>query len=129
MPLSVNQYYRMAEFDIVKWLSGRVGYYIPEATLENIVLERGLQDVTDFADLSDRDKDLTLADLLFYMWTSPTSTASETKSHGDFTHTIGSQQLTDKRNIYNTMIALYRKWGDPKAELAENSEGGCGWMV
>lgn len=119
----------METFDIVKWMNSRVGYDIPVAALENIVLERGLTDVTDFADLTDEDKDLTLADILFYMWTSPTQTATESKSHGDFTYSKGSQTLTDKRNIYNTMMGLYRKWGDAKADMIEDTEGGCVWTI
>lgn len=118
----------MADFNIVKWMSGRVGYDIPVATLENIVLERGLSDVSDFADLTEKDKDLTLADLLFFMWSSPTQTASVTKSHGDFTLTKGSQMLTDKNNIYKTLMGLYRKWGDPKADILDDSEGECAWV-
>lgn len=117
------------KFDIVKWMSSRVGYDIPTQTLENIIIERGLQDVSDFADLSDKDKDLTLGDLMFYMWTSPTQTSSESKSHGDYTYSKGSQMLTDKKNIYETMMALYRKWGDPKADMIEDSEGGCSWII
>lgn len=117
----------MIDFDIVKWMRGRVGCDIPTETLEYIALERNIQDVTDYAELTDRDKDLVLADILFYLYTSPTQTASESKSHGDFTYSKGSQTLTDKKNIYDMMMTLYRRWGDPKADLVEDSEGGCFW--
>lgn len=118
----------MADFDIVKWLGNRVGYDIPRQTLENIVLERGVQDVSDFADLTQKDKDLLLADLLFYLWTCPTQTASKSWSHGDSTKSIGSQMMTDKRNIYNTLMALYKKWDDPMVDLVTESEGGVQWL-
>lgn len=118
----------MAEFNIVKWLSGRLGYEIPTQTLENIALERGIADITDFADLTQKDKDLTLADCLFYIYTTPTQTASESKSHGDFTHSKGSQIITDKRNLYTLMMGLYRKWGDPMADMIEESQGGVQWL-
>lgn len=118
----------MTDFDIVKWMKGRVGYDVPVTTLETIALERGLLDVSDFAELTDMDKDLVLADILFFLYTSPTQTASESKSHGDYTYSKGSQTLTDKRHIYDMMMSLYKKWGDPKAVLIEDSDGGCFWM-
>lgn len=116
------------QFNIIKWLKNRVGYDIPTGTIENIVLERGLQDVTDFAELTQKDKDLLLADLLFYLWTCPTQTASKSWSHGDQTKSIGSQMLTDKANIYNLLMALYRKWDDPMVETVEDMSGGVQWI-
>lgn len=120
----------MASFDIITWLGNRVGYNIPRETLENIVMERGLSDVTDFSELDQRDKDLLLADILFYLWSSPTESASYSRSHGDFSENVGSQKLTDKRNIYSMMMSLYRKWGDAMVELIEEVEadGGVQWI-
>lgn len=116
------------DFDIIQWLGNRVGYDIPRATLENIVLERGLSDVTDFAELTARDKDLLLADLLFFLWSSPTQTASTTWSHGDATRSKGSQIITDKKNIYDLMMSLYGKWNDPMADTVADSSGVCQWL-
>lgn len=118
----------MADFNIITWLSNRVGYDIPKGTIQNIVVERGLQDVSDFADLTQKDKDLTLADCLFYLWSSPTQTASKSWSHGDQTKSVGSQTLTDKANLYKLMMSLYRKWGDPMADVVEEAEGGVQWV-
>lgn len=118
----------MADFNIINWLGNRVGYEIPHQTLENIVLERGCSDVVSFDELQPRDKDLLLADVLFYLWSSPTQTASTTRSHGDFTESKGSQVMTDKRNIYRLMMSLYKKWNDPMADLVEESDGGLQWI-
>lgn len=115
------------QFNIITWLKNRVGYDIPQGTIENIVLERGLEDVTDFAELTQKDKDLLLGDLLFYMWTCATQTASKSWSHGDMTKSVGSQMLTDKANIYDLMMSLYRKWNDPMVETVE-AIGGVGWI-
>lgn len=118
----------MSDFNIITWLGNRVGYNIPEETLQNIVLERGLQDVTDFAELDARDKDLLLADVLFFLWSSPTETASYSRAHGDNSESYGSQKLTDKRNIYNLMMSLYKKWDDPMADLVQESDGNVQWL-
>ena len=116
-------------FDIVEWLGARVGYDIPRQTLVNIAMERGLQNVTSFEDLTSKDKDLLLADTLFYLWSSPTQTASKSWSHGDATESVGSQIMTDKRNIYNLLMSLYKRWNDPMAELVSESDGGVSWMM
>lgn len=118
----------MDKFNIITWLGNRVGYEIPAQTLVNIVMERGLQDVKEFAELSAENKDLLLADVLFYLWSYPTQTASSSWSHGDATESKGSQIMTDKRNIYNLMMSLYRKWKDPMAELVEESDGNVQWL-
>lgn len=119
----------MAQFDIVYWLGNRTGYGLSREALEVIVIERGLQGVEDYSELEQRDKDLLLADVLFYIWTSPTQTGSTTRQHGDFSYTVGTQIMTDKSNIYAMMMSLYRKWGDSKAELAESLDtGGCKWV-
>lgn len=118
----------MATFDIINWLGNRVGYEIPRQTLENIVMERELSDVKSFEELDARNKDLLLADTLFYLWSCPTQTASHSWSHGDATESEGSQIMTDKRNIYRLMMALYRRWQDPMAELIEESDGSVEWV-
>ena len=116
-------------FDIVEWLGARVGYDIPRQTLVNIVMERGLSGTASFDDLTAKDKDLLLADTLFYLWSIPTQTASKSWSHGDATESVGSQIMTDKRNIYNLLMSLYKRWNDPMAELVSESDGGVSWMM
>lgn len=115
-------------FDIVRWLGNKLGYDIPKATLEGIVMERGCDGITDFADLTQKDKDLMIADAAFYIYTCPNQTSSISQSHGDYTYSRGAQILTDKRHLYELMMSLYRKWGDPMAEDVEASEGSAQWL-
>ena len=91
-------------------------------------MERGVDDVTDFAELTQEDKDLLLADLLFLIYTTPTQTAATSKQHGAWQQSVGSQTMTDKKNVYELMMSLYRKWGDPKIEEIEESKGGLQWL-
>lgn len=103
------------------------GYHFDRPVLERIAIERGVDGVTSFEDLSQKERDLILADMLFVLYTSPTQSASLTKQHGSFSQTIGSQQISDKRNIYEMMNKLYAKWNDPKLEDVTDSEGGLSW--
>lgn len=104
------------------------GFTFERPVLERIALERNVQDVVSLEDLSQKDRDLILADMLFILYTSPTQTASLTKQHGAFSQTIGSQYISDKRNIYALMNKLYAKWGDPKLDDISDTAGGMTWL-
>lgn len=118
----------MAQFDIIRYISSLTGFAIDRAVCERIAMERGVEDATSIKEISQKDNDLLLADLLFTVYVSPNSSASMTKQHGSFTQTVGSQTINDKKEIYKTMIALYRKWNDDKLEAVEAMGGGLQWL-
>ena len=118
----------MAGFDIIRYMSSLTGYVFDDAVLERIALERNVAEVGSFVELSEKDKDLLTADLLFVLYTSPSRSASISKKHGQFSMSIGSQTITDKDGIFYTMMRLYQKWEDPKAEELEDMGGGLEWM-
>lgn len=118
----------MIQFDIIAYMGSLTGYTFDRPVLERIALERGVQDAVSLEELSQRDRDLILADMLFVLYTSPTQTASLTKQHGAFSQTIGSQYISDKRNIYELMNKLYAKWDDPKLEDISDTAGGLAWL-
>ena len=118
----------MAGFDIIRYMSSLTGYIFDDAVLERIALERNVSDVCSFAEITEKDKDLLTADLLFVLCTSPSQSASISKKHGQFSQSIGSQTITDKDVIYDLMMRLYQKWDDPKAEEIKDMLGGLQWM-
>lgn len=119
----------MAEFNIVKWLKNRIGYDVPTDKVEVIVMERGLQNVTDYAELTQKDKDLLLADVLFLLLTSATQTASKSWQSGGTTMSIGAQMLTGKAEFYNMMTGIYEMYNDPKLNIAESlNTGYAQWL-
>ena len=118
----------MASFDIIRYMSSLTGYIFDDAVLERIALERNVSDVCSFAEITEKDKDLLTADLLFVLCTSPSQSASISKKHGQFSQSIGSQTITDKDGIYNLMVRLYQKWEDPKIKEIEEMGGGLEWM-
>lgn len=109
-------------------MSSLTGYHFDRAVLERIALERGVGCVSSLEELTQQDKDLILADMLFILYTSPTQSASLTKQHGSFMQTIGSQYISDKRGIYDLMKKLYAKWSDPKLEDVADMDGGLSWL-
>ena len=118
----------MAGFDIIRYMSSLTGYIFDDAVLERIALERNVAGVASFSEITERDKDLLTADLLFVLYTSPSQSASFSKKHGQFSQSIGSQIITDKDGIYNLMVRLYQKWEDPKVNEIEEMGGGLEWM-
>lgn len=115
----------MTQF-ITDYIASLTGFSFEKSVIERIALERNVQDVNDIADLTQRDKDLLTADLLYTAFFSPAQTASISKKHGAYSVTIGSQYISHKSNIYREMMRLYRKWGEDKMLDADN--GGLQWM-
>ena len=118
----------MASFDIIRYMSSLTGYIFDDAVLERIALERSVADVASFSEITEKDKDLLTADLLFVLYTSPSQSASFSKKHGQFSQSGGSQTRTDEHNISSLMTRLHQKWEDQRAEEVENMGGGLEWM-
>lgn len=116
------------QFDIITYMSTLTGFTFEKSVLERIAIERGVSEVTEYNQLEQKDKDLLLADLLFVAYTTPYQTSSLTKQHGAFSQTIGSQIITDKKNLFNLITALYRKWNDDKLEIVNQMDGGLQWI-
>lgn len=116
----------MAQFDIIQYMRGLLDYPFSDNTLQTIAMERGVQDVSDYSQLEQKQKDLLLADMLRVIYFSPSQTASETKQHGSFTHTKGSSIYNSKKDLYNYMMSLYRKWDDANLETIEG--GSLQWL-
>ena len=118
----------MASFDIIRYMSSLTGYVFDDSVLERIALERNVAEVGSFSEITERDKDLLTADLLFVLYTSPSQSASISKKHGQFSMSIGGQTITDKDEICRLMLRLYQKWEDPKVKEIEDMGGGLEWM-
>lgn len=119
----------MAEtFNIVEWLKAEIRFNIPITTIKYKIMGRGLNGVTDYADLTEKDKDLLKADCIEWILTGPSQTPSKSWSHGDMTRSIGSEMMSYRDKLYEYMMTLYKKWDDPKAETNETMGGYVQWI-
>ncbi len=116
----------MIQFNIIEYLEGLTAFVFDRAVLNRIAFERGVDSITDYSDLTQQQKDLCLADLLFVIYTAPNYTANMTQQHGAYTNTVGSQRYDTKKDIYNVMIGLYKKWNDEKVK--EIPKEGLQWI-
>lgn len=118
----------MAEFDVISYIGSLVGYPIPKNVIERIATERGVISVEDWTEIDKHTRNLVLADLLMYIFTSPNNSGNKSRQHGDFSVSIGGVVIYDKSDIYNLMMQLYTK---PDMELWEalGNIGGCSWQI
>ena len=117
------------KFDIIEYLSGLTNFVFDKSVLKRIAYDREVYEVTAYEDLSDEQKDLMKADLLYAAYISPNVWASSTRSHGSFAQTVGSQTIyaEEKERLYNAIISIYKKYDDAKLyELEDN--GNLQWL-
>lgn len=118
------------KFDIIEYLSGMTQFTFDKAVLKRIALERGVYEVTDFAEIDKKTRDLMQADLLYAAYVSPNVWASSTQSHGSYTKTIGSQTIyvEEKERIYNLFRGIYKKYDDDMLEVVDDLSGTLQWI-
>lgn len=108
------------KFNIIEYAGSLIGYPVPRTVVERIVNERGIADVKSWDEVTTRDKNLTIASLLFYLFTSPNDTGSKSKTHNNFTVSVGGVKIYDKNDIFTLMNRI---WQNPDAELWELMDG------
>lgn len=110
------------EFDILQYMSGLTGFTFDKAVLTRIALKRGVNEVTEFEELTEKDEDLITADLLLTAYLSPTIWASFNQSHGSYKKGIGSQTMYNKEEILDFLRKIYELYDDPMlAKVPDNS--------
>ena len=110
------------EFDILEYMSGLTGFTFDKAVLTRIALERGVNGVTEYSELTKRDRDLITADLLLTAYLSPNVWASFDQSHGSFKKSIGSQTMYNKEEILDYLRGIYEEYEDEMLdEVPDNS--------
>ena len=110
------------EFDILQYMSGLTGFTFDKAVLTRIALKRGVNEVTEFEELTEKDEDLITADLLHTAYLSPTIWASFNQSHGSYKKGIGSQTMYNKEEILDFLRKIYELYDDPMlAKVPDNS--------
>ena len=118
------------KFDILEYMSGLTGYAFDKAVLQRIAFERAVSEVSEYEELDEKTRDLLLADLLYTAYLSPYVMASVTNSHGSYSQTVGSQTVSsaEKTRLYNSFMAIYRKYNDARIAEIESAEGSLQWL-
>lgn len=113
------------EFDIYKYIEGLTGFVFDKTVIERIALDRGVSEFTSYDELTQRDKDLLRADLLYTAYCSPNMMANHTHQHGSYSKTVGSQTI-NRDELYKIFFGIYKKYGEE--EILEGIQGKVGWI-
>lgn len=108
------------DFTIIDYMSGLTGFVLDDSVYRRIAVDRGVLGVDLPERMTEKQRDLILADILFTVWMAPNDLASFQHQHGQFSMSIGKQTV-NKDDVYNMMVRLYRKWDDPKLGLIPDS--------
>ena len=108
----------MAAYTIETWLRGKVDFDVPSAAIMAILFDNEIANGVCMQDVSERQRDLCLADL--FMWLSSSSTASsgEMISDNGWSHQKSAKQVVDRDGYIRRAHALYVKWNSDKAKTA-----------
>lgn len=108
----------MAVYIIEEWLAGMVDFDVPESTMRAILFNNGVAPATDMTTITEKQKDLCLADL--YMWLAGSSSASsgEYVSDGGWQHQKANKSVVDRSAFRRMAEQLYAKWESDKASTA-----------
>ena len=118
------------EFNIIEYLSGLTQYVFDEAVLKVIARHRNVLDVEDYDLLTQKDRELLYADLLYTAYTSPSQWASSTQTHGAYSREIGSQTMNayERERLYNIFVRIYRKYEDERLYETEEDKNTLQWL-
>lgn len=97
---------------IEQYLQGKVDFNLNETTLAAILYDRGVTAGTAMASVSEKQKDLCLADIYMFLATSSTSTSGEYESDGGWQRQRANKNVVDKGTLRALAQALYKKWGE-----------------
>ena len=105
-------------YSIRDWLTGMVADYdVPAQTLDAILRARIGSDgsLIPFEDASEKDKDLSLADLYMSIANSSSKTGSVYDSDGGWQRGRTTKNVVDRSWFRDQANRLYKKWDDPLA--------------
>lgn len=105
----------MAQLTIEKWLSGMVDYNLPEATLMAILFNNGVTIGTPMESVTERQRELSLADVYMWLCTSSETKSGEYESDGGWQHQKSIKNVVDRSGLRARAMEIYKKWGSEKA--------------
>ena len=108
----------MAAYTIETWLRGKVDFDIPSAAIMAILFENEIANGACMQDVSEKQRDLCLADLLMWLSSSSTASSGEMISDNGWSHQKSNKQVVDRAGLIRRAQKLYAKWNSDKAKTA-----------
>ena len=103
---------------IEQYLQGKVDFNLSEANIAAILVDRGVSAGADMATLTEKQRDLCLADLYMLLAYSSSSSSGEYESDGGWQKQKASKNVYDRSGYKEMAQRLYAKWDDEAANTA-----------
>lgn len=103
-------------YTIETYLKGKVrNIEVTDEALQSILAELEISDGAEYSSLSQKQKDLALAGLYAWIYTSPTQSSKVSDEDGDWSHSEGGEQMSaTSLNRYLRMANnIYKKYDMP----------------
>lgn len=97
---------------IEQYLIGKVDFNVKPETLASLLFDRGIAEGANVTSLSQKQRDLVLADLYMFLATSSTSSSAEVESDSGYTKQTSARNVYDRGAYASMADALYEKWGE-----------------
>lgn len=106
------------DLPIEQYLRGTVGFDIPDLAINAILVKRQIEANTMVSTMTEKDIDLSTADLYMYCASTPSVKGVTIDAHGSWKHQEGGWESSafDKRNLRKMANDLYAKWGEKTGE-------------
>lgn len=103
----------LSEYTVKEWISSKCPL-LDESGITAILAERGIAPALNFFELSERERDLLLAEGLLSQILLCGTGITVKDSDGNWSHSEGGWQITkaDKAAWENLYISLRKKWGE-----------------
>lgn len=108
----------MAAYTIETWLRGKVDFDVPSNAIMSILFDNEVANGSDMFDVSEKQRDLCLADLLMWLSSSSVASSGEIISDNGWSHQKSAKQVVDRENLIKRAHELYVKWNSDKAKTA-----------
>ena len=103
-------------YTIESYLKGKVrNIEVTDDAIQSILAELEIDADSDYAHLSQMQKDLALAGLYAWIWTSPSQSSKVSDEDGDWSHSEGGEQMSAASLMRYMRMAnrIYKKYGMP----------------
>jgi len=108
----------MAAYTIETWLRGKVDFDVPSTAIMAILFDNEVANGACMRDVSEKQRDLCLADLLMWLSSSSTASSGEMISDNGWSHQKSNKQVVDRAGLIRRAQELYAKWNSDKAKTA-----------
>lgn len=97
---------------IEQYLQGKVDFNLSDDNIHSILFDRGVTEGADVSSISERQRELCLADLYMLLANSSVSSSGEYESDGGWQRSVSAKNVHNRNGLVALADRLYKKWGE-----------------